>query len=64
VSGWVRNCKGGEVEALFSGAGDAVEGLLIACRTGPRHAHVVAVDVIGPGDPVTGAFTIRHDRSN
>ena len=64
VSGWVRNRQDGDVEALFSGPGEAVEALLQACRAGPRHARVQAVEVIGPGEPAAGPFTIRSDRSN
>jgi acylphosphatase len=64
VSGWVRNCASGEVEALLSGSSDDVEALLTACRRGPSHALVASVDVIGSGEPATGAFTIRADRSN
>lgn len=45
VAGWVRNLPGGEVEAWFEGAADAVERLVEWCRTGPPHALVTSVDV-------------------
>jgi acylphosphatase len=39
ISGWVRNRKDGSVEALFSGAADAVEAMISACREGPGHRN-------------------------
>lgn len=64
VSGWVRNCPNGDVEALLSGPPEAVAGLLADCREGPRLANVAAVEVVGPGEACDGAFTIRHDSDN
>lgn len=40
VSGWVRNRRGGYVEALLDGDEAAVEELLRACRRGPPAAAV------------------------
>ena len=62
LSGWVRNTRDGNVEAVFSGTPDAVEAMLAACREGPRHAGVRSVSVLGGAEPLTGPFTIRHDR--
>jgi acylphosphatase len=64
VSGWVRNCANGDVEALLSGPSDAVERLLADCRQGPRLAVVATVEVLGSGEACTGAFTIRRDKDN
>jgi acylphosphatase len=44
VSGWVRNLKGGTVEAVFEGDRDRVEAVLGWCRQGPPHAVVTDVD--------------------
>ena len=44
LDGWVRNRRDGSVEALFAGAADAVERMLEACRSGPPHARVDAVE--------------------
>jgi acylphosphatase len=57
VSGWVQNRRDGSVEAVFSGEAAAVDGLVAACRRGPRmasaramkvtdHAHRVAVGFV------------------
>jgi acylphosphatase len=54
VAGWVRNRSDGAVEAVFEGEDVAVDAMLAWCRTGPRYAHVDAVDVTVE-DPV-GSF--------
>jgi acylphosphatase len=43
LEGWVRNTKGGSVEALFSGPQDAVADMVASCRRGPSSARVDAV---------------------
>mgnify|MGYP000700573579 CR=1 FL=1 len=52
LSGWVRNCSGGSVEALFSGAPDAVDAMVEACWSGPPAARVdnVATSPANPPD--------------
>ena len=44
VEGWVRNRRDGAVEAVFAGPIAAVERVIEACRAGPRHARVEALD--------------------
>jgi acylphosphatase len=62
LSGWVRNTRDGDVEAVFSGPAEAVEAMLAACREGPRLAEVASVDILSDVPPVSGPFTIRSDR--
>jgi acylphosphatase len=50
LDGWVRNRRDGSVEALFSGAAEAVLAMVQACRRGPPFAHVVTVREM-PTDP-------------
>ena len=45
VAGWVRNNRDGTVEAVFEGEPEAVERLVDFCRSGPRGASVVRVEV-------------------
>lgn len=45
VSGWVRNLRGGEVEALFDGDEGPVEAMVRWAHTGPPEAEVRAVEV-------------------
>ena len=44
LQGWVRNCRDGNVEALFSGPAEAVAAMIEACRDGPPGARVDFVD--------------------
>ncbi len=54
LAGWVRNRRDGRVEALFSGPAAAVDEMLDACRNGPPHAIVEAVE-IRPAEPPNNA---------
>jgi acylphosphatase len=51
LSGWVRNRMDGSVEALVAGPDAAVAAMVQACRRGPPHARVDAVDA----QPADGA---------
>jgi acylphosphatase len=44
LRGWVRNRRDGGVEALLIGEVEAVEGMIAACRHGPRLASVDRID--------------------
>ena len=48
VTGWVRNCTDGTVEALVQGAAEAVEAILAWSRRGPAAARVERVDTALP----------------
>ena len=50
LEGWVRNRRDGTVEAVFSGADQVVEAIILACRQGPRGARVDAVEITEGGD--------------
>jgi len=43
VSGWVKNCSNGSVEALFCGQKEKVDELLKICKDGPPLARVSRV---------------------
>jgi len=45
VSGWVRNRRGGSVEAMVAGTPEAVEALLAWARRGPAAARVERIDI-------------------
>jgi acylphosphatase len=59
VTGWVRNCRDGTVEALLQGSEDAVTAMIAWCRRGPAAAQVVEV-VVGEAkaEPLAD-FTLR-----
>lgn len=62
VAGFVRNLHDGRVEAIVSGADDAVAALVEACRRGPAGARVIGVDVAPIDHPERFAgFEIRPD---
>jgi acylphosphatase len=61
ISGWVRNRVDGTVEAMISGAPDAVEAMLAELRRGPRGAQVRSVRLTeaGPEESTEGGFVVR-----
>lgn len=59
LSGWVRNCATGEVEAVFCGPPDRVDLMLDACRRGPDWARVDEVRIVSQAAPVSGLFEVR-----
>ena len=59
LSGWVRNCPDGRVEAVFEGDADAVEALVGWCSLGPRSAQVVRVEVIDEMPVGVPGFTVK-----
>jgi acylphosphatase len=54
VTGWVKNCWDGRVEAVFEGDESAIDSLVEWCRKGPSSAHVSKVDVVD--EKYTGEF--------
>jgi acylphosphatase len=62
LSGWVRNCRDGNVEAVICGPRETVQAMIEACRAGPRLARVDEVMVLGEVEPVAGPFTIAPTR--
>lgn len=46
LTGWVRNCADGGVEAEFQGAEEQVADMVAWCRKGPLTASVQHVDVV------------------
>ena len=45
VTGWVRNCRDGSVEAMIQGVPEAVSAMIEWARTGPELARVEGVEV-------------------
>lgn len=59
VSGYVRNCADGTVEAVFEGAGVNVGALVAWCRVGPPLASVESVEVTAETAVGMSGFQIR-----
>ena len=45
LTGWVRNCSDGSVEAVFEGEREYVDAAIEWCRQGPEAAMVSGVEV-------------------
>ena len=45
ITGWVRNRRGGSVEAMVAGSAEAVEALIAWARRGPPAASVERVEI-------------------
>jgi acylphosphatase len=58
LAGWVRNRRDGSVEAVFAGNAAAVEGMIAACRSGPRMASVTSVAVADYSGPALAGFSV------
>ncbi len=54
LSGWVKNCMDGRVEAVFEGESDNIEQILKWCQNGPPGAMVRNVEV--NWEEATGEF--------
>lgn len=59
VSGWVRNCPDGTLEAVFEGSASAVERLVAYVHDGPRGASVERVEVSEEEPEGLAGFEIR-----
>lgn len=59
VTGWVRNCPDGSVEAHAQGTPSAVEQLIDWCHRGPAHARVEQVRVEEVDVGTFGSFDVR-----
>lgn len=59
LSGWVRNCSNGTVEAVFSGPEDKVDEMLKKGQKGPVLAKVNAVRVQSSEAPLEQGFVKR-----
>ncbi len=61
VTGWVRNCADGDVEAVAQGGAAALDALLAWARCGPPAARVERVDC-GPPAPEHARSYPRFER--
>ena len=59
LRGWVRNRTDGSVEALVTGAPEAVAAMIEAARKGPIGARVIDVAVTPDQDDGTVGFVAR-----
>jgi acylphosphatase len=60
VSGWIRNCSDGSVEAQLEGEPDAVEELIDLMREGSSGASVKSVEIEEADPEGSSSFDVRH----
>jgi acylphosphatase len=60
VTGWVRNCSDGSVEAQLEGDPEAIDELLDLIREGPPDARVDNLSVEEADPEGLGSFEVRH----
>jgi acylphosphatase len=60
VSGWIRNCPDGTVEAYVAGDEEAVARMIAVMHNGPSQARVedVTVEVVDPEE--LSGFSVKH----
>ena len=62
LSGWVRNCPDGSVEALFCGRKEAVQEMIENCASGPRLARVDEVSIINKDEACPAGFRVLESK--
>ena len=60
ISGWIRNCPDGSVEAHVGGDENAVVRMIERMRSGPANARVEEIDVEDASPEPHGRFEVRH----
>ena len=60
LTGWIRNCSDGSVEAHIEGDPDAVEEMIDLMREGPPGARVADVHFDTADPEGHGSFDVRH----
>ncbi len=59
ISGWVRHCSDGSVDAVFSSTPENVAELIELCRNGPRDASVKAIEIVQEVGLAPEGFELR-----
>ena len=60
ISGWIRNCQDGSVEAHLQGEDGNVDRMINRLRSGPSNARVDDVDVEQAAAEAVGRFELRR----
>ena len=62
VSGWVKNTNEGHVEAMVTGADEALAKFIEWCRKGPPGAMVTALEIKEAGEETFDRFRIVREK--
>jgi len=60
ISGWIRNCPDGSVEAYLGGDENSVERMIARMRRGPSNAQVEEISVEEAPVEDSGRFELRR----
>jgi acylphosphatase len=60
ISGWIRNCPDGSVEAHLTGEEQAVTRMIERMRRGPSNARIEDFTIEDAPPESTGRFQVRH----
>jgi acylphosphatase len=61
LTGWIRNCPDGDVEAVAEGDSKSVRQFVSWCRKGPPHAQVEQVQMSeSPATEEFSSFQVEH----
>jgi len=60
ISGWIRNCPDGSVEAHLQGEDSSVSRMIDRMRRGPANARVEDVEIEDAAPEDTGRFELRR----
>ena len=60
VSGWIRNCPDGSVEAQLTGEEQAVARMIERMRQGPSNARIEDMSIEDAEPESLGRFEVRH----
>lgn len=64
LSGWVRNCPDGSVEAVFCGRKEAVQEMVEKCASGPNRARVDEVIILGKNETTPVGFRVLRSTNS
>ncbi len=64
ITGWIKNTKEGNVEAMVSGTEDQLQPFLAWCKQGPSGARVLNVQIMPEQETHFNDFSIKKELSS
>jgi acylphosphatase len=60
LTGWVKNLKTGEVEAVICGSEEQIESFIYWAREGPERAEVSHIDIKHEPEEIFSSFLVKR----
>lgn len=60
INGWIKNTREGNVEAMISGEGEAINRFVEWCKSGPERAVVEGVRITNKEPSVFASFRVER----